>query len=54
MNNEIKDIIAELKGLIAIEELNDEIEAFVKSASTLECPEGYIFNDEIGNVINAT
>ena len=54
MNNEIKDIIAELKGLIAIEELNDEIEAFVKSASTLECPEGYIFKDENGNVINAT
>ena len=54
MNNEIKDIIAELKGLIAIKELDDEIEAFVKSASTLECPEGYIFKDENGNVINAT
>ena len=54
MNNEIKDIIAELKGLIAIEELNDEIESFVKSANTWECPEGYIFKDENGNVINAT
>ena len=54
MNNEIKDIIAELKGLIAIKELDDEIEAFVKSASTLECPEGYQFVDENGNVINAT
>ena len=54
MNNEIKDIIAELKGLIAIKELDDEIEAFVKSASTLECPESYIFKDENGNVINAT
>lgn len=53
MNNEIKDIIAELKGLIAIKEIDDEIEAFVKSASTWECPEGYIFKDENGNIINA-
>ena len=54
MNIEIKDIIAELKCLIAIKELNDEIEAFVKSASTWECPKDYIFKDENGNVIKAT
>lgn len=53
MSNEMKDIIARVKGLIAIESLNDEIEAFIKSANTWECPEGYIFKDENGNVINA-
>ena len=50
----MKDIISGLKCLIEIEELNNKIEAFVKSANTLECPKGYIFKNENGNVINAT
>ena len=54
MNKEIKNLIAEVESYIATKELNDAIDAFIKSANTFECPEGYIFKDENDNVINAT